>query len=549
MTISDFLRLDSATERATLVTTATLASFSNLVALAIINAVAHAPRRAHVWTFILFALCVLIHVLASRRTFHRMSVLTEEALHRAKTRIVDKIERSELGRLERIGTAEILDQITSNLVGFSRVSDTVGNLLQSLFIFLLSLVYIIWISPAAFAILAGLQLMTLYVYRARGELVARLWRKQAAARMQFFDSLVGLLKGAKEIKLHQARGREVLADFGQVAASLRDTSTRAYQIYYDNSLFMSCNLYVLLTALVFVLPQHSTIDTGSLAKLLAVIRFVWGSVKTAVDISPTFIKAKRAIVEIQDLEQRLAETGRVELTVDPWHGKPGLIELSQLEYEYPATGEDQVFHIGPLDLRIEPGEIVFIVGGNGAGKSTLLKLLTGLYPPTRGALRVGEIALAGDNAAVYREAVSAIFSDFHLFSKLYGMLDADPQLVRELLRELRLEQKTAFTEGGFTTRDLSTGQRKRLAMVIALLEDRPIFVLDEWPADQDPEFRRYFYESLLPSLKRRGKTVIAVSHDDRYFHHADRVVVMEYGMIRSIKSADKEGAGAAELGS
>lgn len=186
-----------------------------------------------------------------------------------------------------------------------------------------------------------------------------------------------------------------------------------------------------------------------------------------------------------------------------------------------------------MNLVITAGEVLFIVGGNGSGKSTLMKVLTGLYPATAGELRVDGRSLGPENVAAYREMYSPIFSDFHLFSRLYGLLDVDDQAVLDLLRQMQISDKTSFQNGRFTKRDLSTGQRKRLAMIVALLEDRPICLFDEWAADQDPEFRRYFYEELIPSLKRRGKTVIAVSHDDRYFHCADRVVTLEYGKIRA----------------
>jgi putative ATP-binding cassette transporter len=161
-------------------------------------------------------------------------------------------------------------------------------------------------------------------------------------------------------------------------------------------------------------------------------------------------------------------------------------------------------------------------------------VLTGLYQPTAGSLRVDGILVQPDNAAALREMISTIYSDFHLFSKLYGLLDVDEAAVHQLLAQMHLTGKTSFSDQQFTRRNLSTGQRKRLAMIVVLLEDRPIYVFDEWAADQDPEFRKYFYEELLPSLKQRGKAVIAVSHDDRYFRCADRVVTMEYGKIRSI---------------
>lgn len=183
----------------------------------------------------------------------------------------------------------------------------------------------------------------------------------------------------------------------------------------------------------------------------------------------------------------------------------------------------------PIDLEARAGEILFIVGGNGSGKSTLLKALTGLYHPQSGSITMDDTLLNQENATWYRSHFSAVFSEYHLFDRLYGLADVPAERVHELLRLMQLSDKTAFENGRFTTLDLSHGQKKRLGLLVALLENRPILVLDEWAADQDPPFRRYFYEELLPQLKQQGKTIIAVTHDDKYFDRADRVVKMEYG--------------------
>jgi putative ATP-binding cassette transporter len=178
---------------------------------------------------------------------------------------------------------------------------------------------------------------------------------------------------------------------------------------------------------------------------------------------------------------------------------------------------------------------VFIIGGNGSGKSTLLKLLTGLYRPSGGCLLVDGVPVLWRDIQRYRELVSIIFSDFHLFQRLYGLPDVDEKSVNSLLDTMQLLGKTSFDRGCFSTLELSTGQRKRLALIVALLEDRPIIVFDEWAADQDPEFRRYFYEVLLKDLKKRGKTVIAVTHDDHYFQHCDKLVKMDLGAIEFVR--------------
>ena len=289
-------------------------------------------------------------------------------------------------------------------------------------------------------------------------------------------------------------------------------------------------------------------DQARLSQLVALVLFVGSSLQAGLAGYPMYVQASQALAEIDALEKKLEGAARVEVESDPWSGTPGRIAASQIEYDYPNANGDGTFSIGPIDLTVEPGEILFIVGGNGAGKSTLLKVLTGLYPPTRGALLAGDVHVRTHNVAAYREMISTIFSDFHLFSKVYGLLDVDPAAVEELLRQMQMEHKTSFVAGRFTRQDLSTGQKKRLAMIVALLEERPILVLDEWAADQDPEFRRYFYQTWLPLLKQRGKTVIAVSHDDRYFHCADRVVTMEYGRIRTVERTAHGAGGSGDTG-
>ena len=175
--------------------------------------------------------------------------------------------------------------------------------------------------------------------------------------------------------------------------------------------------------------------------------------------------------------------------------------------------------------------MLFLIGGNGSGKTTLLKLLTGLYYPDSGTIALDERILDKTTYQAYRELFALIFDEFHLFDRLYGLDSINSKKVNDLLRLMELDAKTEVLDEGFTNIQLSTGQRKRLAMIVALLDDRPIYVLDEWAADQDPHFRKYFYDVLLYELKEQGKTIIAVSHDDRYFHVADRVLKMEYGQF------------------
>jgi putative ATP-binding cassette transporter len=210
------------------------------------------------------------------------------------------------------------------------------------------------------------------------------------------------------------------------------------------------------------------------------------------------------------------------------------IRFDGICFTYRDPDGNSTFQVGPIDGEVRRGEILLLVGGNGSGKTTFLKLFAALYRPAQGAIRVDDEEIGPANVQSYRNLFSAIFSDFHLFDKLHGLRDAVPERINELLRLMEISHKTAYEGGRFTNIHLSTGQRKRLALVVSYLEDKSVYIFDEVAADQDPQFRRYFYETMLAELKRAGKTIVVVSHDDRYFHVADRVLQMDYGKLTAL---------------
>lgn len=194
---------------------------------------------------------------------------------------------------------------------------------------------------------------------------------------------------------------------------------------------------------------------------------------------------------------------------------------------------EQGFHLGPLSLSLVPGQITYLIGGNGSGKSTVAKLISGLYVPDSGSVLLNGELINDDNREWYRQHFSAIFSDFYLFDRCLkidrGNLDRE---VETYLRQLKLDHKVKIHQGVLSTTQLSQGQRKRLALLTAYLEDRPVYIFDEWAADQEPAFRELFYTQILNSLKARGKTVLVITHDDRYFHLADQLLKLDYGQVQ-----------------
>jgi len=249
---------------------------------------------------------------------------------------------------------------------------------------------------------------------------------------------------------------------------------------------------------------------------------------------PLFIEADIAVDNLKELERKLDGGIRTNPN-DQFQSTASFsgMSLSQVEFQYPTEEDEGAFKLGPIDLAINPGEILFIVGGNGSGKSTLLKLITGLYYPDRGQVLSGGRPLSEEGYENYRQQFSAVFTDFYLFDRLYGISPVSWAEADRLLEWLEISKKTRFQEGRFTNLNLSTGQRKRLALIAAILEERAVLVFDEIAADQDPRFRRRFYEEILPELRNLGYTIVAVTHDDRYFSSADRILFMEEGRLTS----------------
>lgn len=573
MTLIELISKEAAGEKPRIIAAASLAGIANVVVLGYVNVVAQSADGAQLGSFTMFCLTVLLYVVSARYTCNRTTQIVESALQRIKIRVADKVERAELQQLERIGIAEISDRIMENMSVISESATRVANLLKSVCILIFAMLYLTRTSLPAFALIAMILGVGFSIYVSKQRQIKQYLIQAAQERLTFFDILMDLLRGFKEVKFSRRRGRELGRDIEQSSGTLRQATVKANQLFNDNAVFATSLFYTVLGAIVYVLPKHITVDAATLSSLVVAIMFIWGPIVNITGGYPAYVRSDVALAQIAALESKLDalhQPVQVSEADNPWPGAITQIEAHELGYEYASeggasvsaddhaggnaggnvAGKNDAFRIGPINLTLHKGEVLFIVGGNGSGKSTLVKVLTGLYPCSSGSLRADDIPIQPQNAAAYRELFSAIYSDFHLFAKLYGFLDAiaapdsasappassaiSAAQVHRLLQEMQLQDKTAYAEGRFISRNLSTGQKKRLAMIVALLEDRPIYVFDEWAADQDPDFRRYFYEELIPSLKQKGKTVVIVSHDDRYFHCGDRVVTMEYGRIRSI---------------
>jgi putative ATP-binding cassette transporter len=510
-----------------------LSGLSSAGLLAIINAAANADDTERNGRLLAFFLATIgVYIYTQRAILFTAITEVERLLSDIRVRVADRIRQSELEALDHVGRSEIYGIVSRETQNISQAATTLITALQSLMMVFFSISYIAILSKTAFMITVGIIWIGLVLHFRRSTELRKLLQAAQRKENEFLGVLTHLLDGFKEARMSQARSADLYRHICNISSSVEDVKTRAGTQFSAHYVLTQAMLYGLLAGIVFLLPRLSPDHVDLVPKLTAAILFVIGPLSAIVGAVPLYSTANVAATNIFELEDTLTHTQAADINGRPEATSPAAftrLDLKQVMFQYADTGQGSSFRLGPVNLHVDKGETVFLIGGNGSGKSTLLKTLTGLYHPQSGSIVLDDTRVVPETATWYRSHFSPIFSDYHLFDRLYGLGDVPVERVNELLKLMQLSDKTTFEGGRFTTLDLSSGQRKRLALIVALLEDRPILVLDEWAADQDPVFRQYFYETLLPELKAQGKTIIAATHDDRYFSAADRVVKLDYG--------------------
>jgi putative ATP-binding cassette transporter len=526
-----------ALDRKLLVLTAA-SGIANALNLAVINAAVEALKDGGPsWQHLLwFGLSIALFVYSLRYILYESTRIAEAAICSVRLRLADKIRRSDLLALESIGEADIHARISRDTAAIAQAARPLFAAAQAVVMIVFTLGYIATVSWVAMLLCLILIAGGTAKYLKDRKGYEKGLKDASIQEDQLFDSLNGLLKGFKELRINKLKSDDVFEEFQSTAMRAREVRTRVMVLFSNNIIFVEMFFVLLLGAVAFVLPVLSTSFSGSATKIVAAILFFFGPLCNVVTMIPLLSQTNVTVDNLQRLEatldEALAKSAECEASPLVDLSSFNAIRFERVCFTYRDPDGSATFEVGPIDGEVRRGEILFLVGGNGSGKTTFLKLFTALYWPAQGGIRVDDVAIGPANIQSYRNLFSAIFSDFHLFDKLHGLSDAAPERVNALLRLMEISHKTAFGDGRFTNIHLSTGQRKRLALVVSYLEDKPVYVFDEVAADQDPHFRRYFYETLLPELKSAGKTVVVVSHDERYLHIADRVLQMDYGKFR-----------------
>lgn len=461
---------------------------------------------------------------ASREGFRRWMQLTEQACDSLVLRLAERIEQAELRDIERVGAEELLSTITRETANLLDISWMAISCLFSIANLVVRVIYIVSVSLPMAGVLALVAIAATPVMRSMQATQARRESLAAAADGRFLRFSEQMITGFTWFKLDARRRADMVRRhlLPQLDAARR-ADIGAGRAFAAASAIVDVLIVLGIGSVIFLVPP-----TGSHAQSVVIGTLLltsWAHVADVMTLFPSFFAAEGSLRRLGELEASLIPSEPAPPTLPPNFDS---MVCEGMVFEHTNASGEVLFRLGPIDMTINRGEIVFVVGGNGGGKSTLIKLLCGLYRPIAGTIRVDGVEIAPTSQ---RSLFGGVFSDFTLFERLYGLQDIDEAAAAGLLEKFGLARVTVLRNGRFSTRDLSTGQRKRLALVVTVLENRPIMLFDEWAADQDPEFREYFYRHILPEQRARGATIIAVTHDDRYFDCADRIIEVEDGRI------------------
>lgn len=506
--------------------------------------------------FLLFLISLMIYILGKRYVAMRSAVLVEAILNKIRYRLADKIRHAELATLEARGTSPFYARLGQDTVKVSNFTASVITAIQAVILIVFTTLYISTISIKAFVLVTIMLSVCFLVYSSRRKVFRTMWLKLSEYETRFYEKLGHILDGFKEIKINRSKNESVLQDFALVNEEMKDYKTGLVQAYIRLSIFSQAFFFILLGSVIFVFPQFHEEYATNIIKITAAILFISGPFEIVLNGNQQLANANSSARNILELEAELEEVLRQnEMTIEAQNHPEAFEELPfsdnirfhNLSFAYPPVkGRDYIFEVGPIDLTIKKGELIFITGGNGSGKSTFLKLMTGLYQPKAGQILVDvdeagrpDTTVTPANYQQYRNLFTTIFTDFHLFDKLYGIRETDPADINAVLKNMELPaDKTTYRNGGFTNLRLSTGQKKRLALTTCIIEDKPIYIFDEVAADLDPEFRDKYYYQIIRELRARNKTVIVVSHDRYYWTVPDRLLEMANGKMRELTRAE-----------
>ncbi|SDD50623.1 putative ATP-binding cassette transporter [Paenibacillus sp. CF095] len=474
-----------------------------------------------------FVFGILLYVLGQRYISIKLVKLTNNLVYEKRMTLIKRILRMPYEYMERIEDGRLHAVLNNDTEQVSGSVNVVISGVISLVTLICCFIYLGMLNIYALIISIVVIAALVLLYFLMGQKAEKSWEETREIQTVFFHMINDLLKGFKELRLNQHKNDEFEVVMNRRSSAYRDKRTEGDVRFANVNVIGELLFTIVIGVVAFFFPIiFPNVLSSTVQAYVFVFLYMTGPVNGILNAYPQFLQIRIAWKRIRSLNDELSKHQVTSISqIEMFEGTISL-NTRNVHYGYPGEGNNH-FEVGPFDLSFQSGSITFITGGNGSGKTTLAKLLTGLYTPTKGEIIVnGKQVTSKELGSLF----SAVFSDYYLFDRLYGIdCKGKETRISQLLQRFQLQDKVAIQDGCFTTTMLSTGQKKRLALLLLYLEDRPICLLDEWAADQDPEYRQYFYHEILPELKAMGKCVIAITHDDRYFNLADSLIKLERG--------------------
>lgn len=481
-----------------------------------------------------YLLIFLLYIFSRKIVETKLIKTTQDIIYDLRVSLFNKIFKVNYQEFEKIEKGKIITTFNNDINQLGNSANIIITAVTSIITIICAFVYLCVVSFWATIITVAVIAIVAVLFYIVSQKTRVYWEQSRDIQNTFMEKVNGLLDGFKELALHIHKKEEYKKESFDVSEQFRAKVITALTKFINSFLIGESFFIIALGIVALVLPLFNLFGNRQvLAGYIMVLLYILGSIRgiltsipNIMQISVSARRVKGFINDIPSAENQLDDVRnslKIPSTIDN-------VEVRDVTFEYDNEGQDS-FSVGPISLKVNKGQAVFIIGGNGSGKTTLIKLLTGLYSK-----KTGDVLLDGKSIKqeIIGEYISIVFSDVYLFERLYDIDCKDKQgLIEKYLKELELDGKVKIEDGRFSTTKLSTGQRKRLALLRCYLEDKPIFIFDELAADQDPQFRSFFYTKLIPEMKAMGKIVIAITHDDHYFNVADRVVKMDLGQIES----------------
>jgi putative ATP-binding cassette transporter len=510
-----------------------VAGISSAGLLALLNVALRGEQPAPLRLAWYFAGLLVVSVLLNLVSRFLLINISQEVPYELRLRLSRQAFNVPLRKFEEIGSHRILATLTQDISVIATALLDFPVFCVNLAMAIGCLVYLCWLSPTVFAAFCIILLIVMSSLQLVNKRASRHLKRARDDWDELLNHIRSLLDGTKEMRLNRRRREAFFTELMQPRAkSFRRNNTVGRQMLGINATGSQAIYFIFIGLLVYALPHFWTVSSETLIAYALAALYLRTPMTIVLDIIPSFSNANISLTKVEQTGLSLAAISAE--SEPPFDVEPTCqqLDLFEVTHVYKHESGDGDFLLGPITMNLRRGELVFLVGGNGSGKTTLAKLITGLYIPESGEIRFDGTPVADHNRESYRQLFSIVFSTPHLFERLMGhnSLTID-QRAQEYISKLQLDHKVKVKDGVLSTTDLSQGQRKRLALLTAYLDDRPVYIFDEWAADQDPLFKEFFYLHLLPELKERGKMILVISHDDRYFGVADRIIKLEQGRI------------------